>query len=792
MLLEYINILNTLKAINENLSNSTNVTIVLAIGVATIVSIMAVAMPILINAVINLDNRYNSTYVVDIFRSRCSVRFFQSLLIISILSIVIWCIAYYYVPSKLVCSSIILLLTTLLLVVATLLLIYDVIRFTIPASLFKIIKTYIDSSSLPRGYYNRRLTPNDLEQIKNFDTHTYRYFGVLACLYIDSIKKGDRQAEFIADYWTHLLYPNTSNIKADDYYAQPLLFPSCYYYFVHKVEKWVFNTNKTSLQYEEVVNLSKIMLYAHIRQNNSKCIWLITSETTACIWKSVRDAIDNNMDSMFKYYWQVVNNANMLYRSQLDISLSAKEYIQYGQNEYSKRAFLCCAYLLYMKKYELLKYAVEYSQSIPLKRPMLPNTIDEVFDNYVYWRRMNSDFEKSLSLNMLDNYSTNARVDTITILSDFAVFMSYLVLSGNTKEKEKLERGHIYVLTYSKDEYIKYATYLVLLYSDDSYDWITYYGLDAPLYTKEQCSSIFESIMDNYETISKESIEHCNIARTRVDLLRDTTTDECENFWMHFNEEWPHCTDKSKQTICASSIMSFPLEKKFFIYGAAKYDDVTYQMKRPATLYKYNLVGSLRNYLIRHTSRIQTITPDAKLWNKIISKVKTEYPFYDANSVLRKAKDDVVPYMGKPLQNAIDEMSKYPAIFRWQIAIISFMPKIKELLEIKDDAKYYHGIEIIDILDTYFGKENERFGKYIYNSVFVVKKADLPYINFNNVTNELENEYELISENIPLYSSITENKDTLSVRANIYIPYEILANDKRHRQIIIKFPDYGT
>lgn len=777
-------ILAILKSINENLIAGTNTSVVLTIGASTIISIMAVALPLLINTIVNLDKRYNSTYVVDVFMKRCSVLTFMFLLLFAIMSIIGWTVVYKSLQSIQKLFDYILLASTFFLILGTLYLIFDIICFSIPSSLLKIIKKEINKIESPIGYYSIMPNAQEVKEITDFDDATYKYFGILACLYIDSIKKGDRQTEEITNYWKTITQPIAID-STRTYVLNTIQYPSCYYYFIHEIEKWTYKTNKRSLPYTEVVDLTKMLLHAHITRDNYKYFWDYSFETLDNIWKSLRDIIDNDMDDMFKYFWQVVNNACMIRESYKSIPSSVKADVAYSQQVYSSRAFLCCSYLLSKKKYDLLKYAINYSQSVPLKRPMLPNTIDEVLNNYVYWRRWNSDFEKSEYLHLWDDNSTTARVNTIDILTNFAVFMASMIFAKNEKEKERFTQGNVRVQTYSKDEFILYVGNLAISFKTDS-EWATYFDLPDITFTPEQRVSIFELLKDNYQTNIELQIKQTALSQSRKEWFYETTLSESVEFWSDVQMKWPKYLT-GKKLYHHSELKEFKLDKKYFVHGFEEYNRVSYKLKLPATACRYDFVALLRNYFIEHTqTRIETLYPDDTIWNEIIAQIRVEHPAYDTKSVFREAKNRALSTMGKQLRDII--LYKYlgTAPFTSQMAIISFMPSLRKLLAIKDAAHYYNGIQIIDIFDEYYGPENDRFQKHIYNSIFIVKKSDLPYVHFAKVDNSLAG-YELLDKKIPIYTKIAESNDKLSVSANVYIPYEIYGNDKQFKQIILKF-----
>lgn len=781
-------ILATLKSINENLMAGTNTSVVLTIGVTTIVSIMAVALPILTNAIVNLDSRYKSTYVVDIFKERWSVWLFIGSLAAAICAVLLWTLAYYFFHNILYISTIILFFLTILVVIFTFYLICDVVRFSIPSSLLEILKTNIGNVRLPKGYYNRRPTKEEINANEDFDKETKKYFGVLASLYIDSIQKRDHQSQDIIKYWEKIVKADESP-NEENYDVLTLSYPNCYFHFIREVERWAFMTGERTVRNKEIVALWDKLLNGNLGSQNGKVILEYSFETLDHLWKSMRDVIDNNKDEMFKYFWFVVNNAYMRRETRSGVPSTLKEDIHYGQLVFARRAFLCCAYLLAKKKYDLLEYAVNYSMSVPFSRPMLPNTVDEVLENYIFWRRWNNDFEKSTYLHFNDDLSTTSIVENKNILTAFGAFMMHVIFIGKAGEKKRFLDGEMHAEAYSQAEFKQYVEDLIHSYAFIPYEWMRHFDFSKPTITKIKIESIITCMIEEYEGRQSEKLKKHHLFNSKTNCLNNTTRVESERFWMDFLHQWPNNYDGTKNKNYTSQSEELKFDKKHFVYGFcddSKFESIS---QTPALVYRYELVTQLRNYFIAHTqTRIETLYPEEATWNELIAQIKTEHPLYDSENVFREAQIRAMSTMGKQLRDVILHKYLGTTPFTCQMAIVSFMPSLKELLSIKDTAHYFEGIQIIDILSQYRGTEanNKRFQKYIYNSIFIVRKSDLPYLKIRKNEPPIDG-YKLVSKELPLYMRIKENDDMLSVNTDVYIPYDLYWNNKQFKQIIIKF-----
>ena len=129
------------------------------------------------------------------------------------------------------------------------------------------------------------------------------------------------------------------------------------------------------------------------------------------------------------------------------------------------------------------------------------------------------------------------------------------------------------------------------------------------------------------------------------------------------------------------------------------------------------------------------------------------------------------------------------APFTWQVAIVSFIPELKELLGLKKNRSRFHGIKIIDCLDVQNISKainRDRYMCYLHNSVFIVRKSDLPFINWNAKIYAEQinaNNLQLLDEKQKLYVGIRHLEDSTQSEISIYRPYEIHTNDKYFIQL---------
>jgi hypothetical protein len=420
---------------------------------------------------------------------------------------------------------------------------------------------------------------------------------------------------------------------------------------------------------------------------------------------------------------------------------------------------------------------------------MLPNMVDEVLGNYIFWRRWNNDFEKSTYLHLNDDLSTTSIVENKNILTAFGAFMMHVIFIEKAGDKRRFIDGGMHAEAYSEEEFKRYAEDLIYSYAFIPYEWMGHFNFLKPKITKKKVKSIIKHMTENYEGLQREKLKAHHLFNSKTNCLNNTTRVESERFWMDFLHQWPNNYGGTKIKNYTSQSKELKFDKKHFVYGFC--DDLKFESisRTTALVYRYELVTQLRNYFIAHTqTRIETLYPEEATWNELVAQIRAEHPLYDSENVSREAQTRAILTMGKQLRDVILHKYLGTAPFTHQMAIVSFMPSLKELLSIKETAHYFEGIQIIDVLNQYKGskKDMERFQKYIYNSIFIVRKSDLPYFKIRKNEPPIDG-YKLISTELPLYMRIKENDDKLSVNTDVYIPYDLYWNSKQFKQIIIKF-----
>lgn len=174
-----------------------DVNVVTSVAIGTIVSIMSIAFPVLVNVIHNLSNRYQNNYIVTEFRNNRALKSFKYSLYTSLGLSAGWIVCYYFLEKNIWYNLImfLLLIATISLVICLLYLIWKIIDFMTPNKLIDIIKEKINNLSPLSYYFDRNIyrpmawgskeefeRMQKLHSIENYDAETTRLYATIARL----------------------------------------------------------------------------------------------------------------------------------------------------------------------------------------------------------------------------------------------------------------------------------------------------------------------------------------------------------------------------------------------------------------------------------------------------------------------------------------------------------------------------------------------------------------------------------------------------------------------------------
>ena len=345
------------------------------ICVSFIAGILGIAYPILLEVLSRLDEKYSSQIVLDLFNSERVKKVFTLSLYTSIVFVFIWFCNFpplFKIPyfNFLIENSALYLLS-----ITTGLLIISFIWYV-----NKIILYYTPLKFLPYlvlQHRNRKETENLI------------FFNAISDLLYYSIKKqnealGKTISGFMYDEFKNIRDRNQDKVKGVEY-------PHPYYEVIYKsIEELATQQNKR---------------LAMIEHRTAGSVWIlgeftstkISELTYSRIWYNLQLALKYDRDDYIIYHWET---AFQYIRSSLDYV--HQEYSNtppfeiINQKEYDERIndrekFLEFHYalgglLLYRERYKCLYRCFRYTQSIPPQHELLPKSMNQVLEIYFNFR----------------------------------------------------------------------------------------------------------------------------------------------------------------------------------------------------------------------------------------------------------------------------------------------------------------------------------------------------------------------------------------------------------------------
>lgn len=344
----------------------------ISICVSFIAAILGIAYPILLEVISRLDEKYSSQIIVDLFSKEKENKFFTLSLRISLVSLLVWVLkfpplikigGFDYLIGK--SSEYILILSTIILIVSFFYFVKKVLIY------------YTPTKYLPYLIIRHN---------KNSEQNDYEFFRAIADVLYFSIKN---QNEKISKTISDFMYRAFKTVR-DNNQNKEVVYPSTYYDLVYKtIEELAFQKNKR-LTFLEHRTAGSVWLLGEF--GNTK----ISEDTYVWIWRNILLAIKYQREDYIIYHWE---SAYQYVRQSLDYIYpkhSNDTFEITNQNEINirladRKRFLEFHYalgglLLYKKHYNCIKRAFTYTQSIPPKYELLPDTMDEVFGLYFNFR----------------------------------------------------------------------------------------------------------------------------------------------------------------------------------------------------------------------------------------------------------------------------------------------------------------------------------------------------------------------------------------------------------------------
>ena len=360
---------------------------IVEVCVAIDIAIFGIAYPIIVDKISNIGEKYNSEYISVLFNNdfpqkiikrkiyskQFEISIFKLTLFITILTFVF--LIFNFEPllgwdNFIINNS----AKLLVLIVSTLLTVFFFIW------LDKVTLYNGKSTSLLKYIITKYDKLNDNSELKSYYLKSINELTFYAL---------DKQDEHLQETLLEFYYQEFSKIRMNHDKSKPLIYPIDLYFLVNKLNSELTNNENRKLLAIEHRAVSGIWLLGEDFEEIA-----ISEETYNWLWRNLYTICDN--DKFVKMYW---GNASQYFDFRLELipyDYDFDEHRVINEEEAKKRdeeraTFMEFHYalgglILYRGKYNTLKYIFEYSQSLPPKYVLLPDSMTTIFNWFENFR----------------------------------------------------------------------------------------------------------------------------------------------------------------------------------------------------------------------------------------------------------------------------------------------------------------------------------------------------------------------------------------------------------------------
>lgn len=486
--------------------------VVTSIAIGTVIGVMTIALPIIVNTIHNLSDRYKTTYVVTLLKDEGAMKVFRIVLVVSIGLSAFWVSCYFFWLEALCTVTFFLFIVTLLLVVGMVVLVTKMTQYMMPSKLIQLVTKKINNKRIPKHYFNdnvydatlfrydsieEKLRMRELKKVDAYDSIVTSYYIIITRV-ISLFGEDSSIQRKIIEFWTEKCF-NAPHIENDIKY-----YTNCYYNFIYEIVDWSVAHNDPKLQ-EEAIRMVNILLKSHLgkpRKYGEQETAIHTKKyglswaTMECLWKVMRKSVACTNDDMFRAYWQIVNNFYSLKYLDIRQSLEQKNQQEMERIVYSQIQYLCCSYVVGRNKYQLLDYILNYSQQVPFAWFLIPNTLEELLPAYILLQKSYSNYDFEMHFSFTDDYNLFSDIKRKNPIALFTSIILYILWYKDANWKGiKFEHDK------NTNVYISQLLYIVKATTEDT-DWVKYLHLEDLIKNKNDIVEGIESLLpDNIPTL---------------------------------------------------------------------------------------------------------------------------------------------------------------------------------------------------------------------------------------------------------------------------------------------------
>lgn len=351
----------------------------------TIIAILSVAYPILLQVISRLDDKYSSARAVGLFEEEPVRKWFERLLIGSVAAVVIWFLCH-LVPASLVQA----LGCWRAIVVG---IAYSLVCLTTGG----LLVCFFLLTRKTLTYFNAQKLSGYLQAGYLRDRAAHGYFEVLSDMFVAAVATRNSSlapdiAHFFSEQFAEVRGREEKEAAKSSREKQEITYPAAYYELTYR------STEEAAL-----LGTRKPVWLTHLTAGGGWLLGghhhLISERTYAALWHNLRTTLDYNQLDMVYEYWRTAHQyveyelqriRPDYEREDFSFRVTNEPAIRRREQErarYQEFHDVLGALLLYTGRGELLRRLFDHTTSQPPRYPLLPAYMTEIFAQFVDYYR---------------------------------------------------------------------------------------------------------------------------------------------------------------------------------------------------------------------------------------------------------------------------------------------------------------------------------------------------------------------------------------------------------------------
>jgi len=330
-----------------------------------IISLFGVAYPILLQVIARLDEKYFSDKIVELFENEWENKAFRYSLILSLVFIVIWSLELKPIVQINGLDFFIANSATILLAINAIILVFLFFRLV-----RKILLYYSPTKFIPYLIERQSKSDND-----------FQFFAVLSELLLLFIRqKQTTYTKTLSDFF-NLAFKKIR----DKQVQQPVVYPEVYYKLVYKAIEELAIVKEKRNYILEYYTAGEIWLLGELQGNE------ISEETYYWMWNNLIISNSYKQDDLILNHWET---CHQFYNSELreispEFGVVNENYQLVNQEKVNKREkerkrfiefhYALGGLLMYTKRYNCINRIFNHTQSQPATYVLLPISMNQIF-----------------------------------------------------------------------------------------------------------------------------------------------------------------------------------------------------------------------------------------------------------------------------------------------------------------------------------------------------------------------------------------------------------------------------